>query len=74
MEGSRERLGVEAIDLYQIHWPVPDEEIEEGWSTLAELKERGVVRHIGVSNFNARQLRRAQAIAPVERPCSRRTR
>ena len=66
MEGSRERLGVEAIDLYQIHWPVPDEEIEEGWSTLAELKERGVVRHIGVSNFNARQLRRAQAIAPVE--------
>jgi len=66
VEGSRERLGVEAIDLYQIHWPVPDEEIEEGWSTLAELKERGVVRHIGVSNFNARQLRRAQAIAPVE--------
>jgi aryl-alcohol dehydrogenase-like predicted oxidoreductase len=66
VEGSRERLGVEAIDLYQIHWPVPDEEIEEGWSTLAELKERGMVRHIGVSNFNARQLRRAQAIAPVE--------
>jgi aryl-alcohol dehydrogenase-like predicted oxidoreductase len=66
VEGSRERLGIEAIDLYQIHWPVPDEEIEEGWSTLAELKERGVVRHIGVSNFNAKQLRRAQAIAPVE--------
>jgi diketogulonate reductase-like aldo/keto reductase len=44
VEGSRECLGVEAIDLYQIHWPVPDEEIEEGWSTLAELKERGVVR------------------------------
>jgi aryl-alcohol dehydrogenase-like predicted oxidoreductase len=63
---SLERLGVDAIDLYQIHWPVPDAEIEEGWSTLAELKERGVVRHIGVSNFNAKQLRRAQAIAPVE--------
>ncbi len=44
MEGSRGRLGVEAIDLYQIHWPVPEEEIEEGWSTLVELKERGVVR------------------------------
>jgi hypothetical protein len=44
VEGSRERLGVEAIDFYQIHWPVPEEEIEEGWSTLAELKERGVVR------------------------------
>jgi hypothetical protein len=40
----RERLGVEAIDLYQIHWPVPEEEIEEGWSTLAELKERGAGR------------------------------
>jgi len=66
VEGSLERLGVEAIDLYQIHWPIPDEEIEEGWSTLAELKERGVVRHIGVSNFDVRQLRRAQAIAPVE--------
>ena len=66
VEVTRERLGVETIDLYQIHWPVPEEEIEEGWSTLAELKERGVVRHIGVSNFNARQLRRAQAIAPVE--------
>jgi hypothetical protein len=44
VEGSRERLGVQTIDLYQIYWPVPEEEIEEGWSTLAELKERGVVR------------------------------
>ena len=66
VEGSLERLGAEAIDLYQIHWPIPDQEIEEGWSTLGELKEQGVVRHIGVSNFDARQLRRAQAIAPVE--------
>ena len=64
--GSLGRLGVEAIDLYQIHWPIPDEEIEEGWSTFAELKDEGLVRHIGVSNFNASQLRRAQAIAPVE--------
>ena len=66
VEGSLERLGVDAIDLYQIHWPIPDEEIEEGWSTLAELKEQGLVRHIGVSNFNVEQLRRSQAIAPVE--------
>jgi aryl-alcohol dehydrogenase-like predicted oxidoreductase len=66
VQGSLERLGVEAIDLYQIHWPVPDEEIEEGWATLAELKEQGLVRHIGVSNFDVRQLQRAQAIAPVE--------
>jgi aryl-alcohol dehydrogenase-like predicted oxidoreductase len=66
VEGSLARLGVDAIDLYQIHWPVPDEEIEEGWSTLVELKEQGLVRHIGVSNFSVEQLRRAQAIAPVE--------
>jgi aryl-alcohol dehydrogenase-like predicted oxidoreductase len=63
---SLERLGVEAIDLYQIHWPVPDEDIEEGWSAFAELKEQGLVRHIGVSNFDIEQLRRIQQIAPVE--------
>src|SRR5580700_747635 len=63
---SLERLGVDAIDLYQIHWPVPDEDIEEGWSAFAELKEQGLVRHIGVSNFDAEQLRRIQQIAPVE--------
>jgi aryl-alcohol dehydrogenase-like predicted oxidoreductase len=66
VEGSLERLGVDAIDLYQIHWPIPDDEIEEGWTALAEFKEEGVVRHIGVSNFDVGQLRRAQAIAPVE--------
>ena len=66
LEGSLQRLGVEAIDLYQIHWPSPDGEIEEGWTTFAELKQEGLVRHIGVSNFDIAQLRRAQAIAPVE--------
>jgi aryl-alcohol dehydrogenase-like predicted oxidoreductase len=65
-EASVARLGVGAIDLYQIHWPIPEEDIEEGWSTLAELKEQGLVRHIGVSNFDAAQLRRIQPIAPVE--------
>ena len=65
-EGSLERLGVDAIDLYQIHWPIPDDEVEEGWSTLAELKEEGLVRHIGASNFSVEQLGRAEAIAPVE--------
>jgi aryl-alcohol dehydrogenase-like predicted oxidoreductase len=65
-EQSLKRLGADAIDLYQIHWPVPDEDIEEGWSAMAELKERGLVRHIGVSNFSASQLRRIQSIAPVE--------
>ncbi len=63
---SLERLGVDAIDLYQIHWPIPDADIEEGWATLAELKEQGLVRHIGVSNFSVEQLRRIEQIAPVE--------
>jgi aryl-alcohol dehydrogenase-like predicted oxidoreductase len=65
-EGSLERLGVDAIDLYQVHWPIPDEEVEEGWSALAELKAEGLVRHIGASNFSVEQLERAEAIAPVE--------
>jgi aryl-alcohol dehydrogenase-like predicted oxidoreductase len=63
---SLERLGVDAIDLYQIHWPIPDEDIEEGWSAFAELKEQELVRHIGVSNFDVEQLRRIREIAPVE--------
>jgi aryl-alcohol dehydrogenase-like predicted oxidoreductase len=63
---SLDRLAIDAIDLYQIHWPIPDEDIEEGWATLAELKEQGLVRHIGVSNFDVEQLRRIQQIAPVE--------
>ena len=66
LEGSLTRLGVDAIDLYQIHFPIPDEELEEGWTTLAEVKDEGLVRHIGVSNFTVGQLRRAQEIAPVE--------
>ena len=63
---SLQRLGVDAIDLYQIHWPIPAEDIGEGWAALAELKEQGLVRHIGVSNFDVDQLRRIQQIAPVE--------
>jgi aryl-alcohol dehydrogenase-like predicted oxidoreductase len=63
---SLERLGVDAIDLYQIHWPIPEGDIEEGWAALAELKEQGLVRHIGVSNFSVAQLRQIQQIAPVE--------
>ena len=63
---SLNRLGVDAIDLYQIHWPVPVENIEEGWAALAELREQGLVRHIGVSYFHVDQLRRVQQIAPVE--------
>jgi aryl-alcohol dehydrogenase-like predicted oxidoreductase len=65
-EASLERLGVDAIDLYQIHWPNPVEDIEEGWAALATLKEQGLVRHIGVSNFDVDQMRRIEGIAPVE--------
>jgi aryl-alcohol dehydrogenase-like predicted oxidoreductase len=56
---------VETIDLYQIHWPIPDEDIEEAWTELARLKEQGKVRHIGVSNFDAQQMQRAMRIAPI---------
>ena len=66
IEASLTRLRVDVIDVYQVHWPDPDEDVEEGWSTFAEIKEQGLVRHIGVSNFDVGQLRRAQAIAPVE--------
>ncbi len=65
-EASLKRLRADAIDLYQIHWPNPEPDIEEGWTALAELKEQGLVRHIGVSNFSVAQLRRIGAIAPVE--------
>jgi aryl-alcohol dehydrogenase-like predicted oxidoreductase len=65
-EASLKRLGIDAIDLYQIHWPIPEQDIEEGWAAFAELKQQGLVRHIGVSNFDVEQLRRIQQIAPVE--------
>jgi aryl-alcohol dehydrogenase-like predicted oxidoreductase len=64
-EASLRRLRVDTIDLYQIHWPNPDEDIEEGWSTLASLQWEGKVRHIGVSNFSVAQMQRALAIASI---------
>ncbi len=64
-EQSLRNLNVDVIDLYQIHWPIPEEDIEEGWETLAQLKAEGKVRHIGVSNFNAAQMKRIQPIAPI---------
>jgi len=64
-EASLRRLKTDVIDLYQIHWPEPDEDIEEGWSELAKLKQEGKVRYIGVSNFSVAQMKRAQAIAPI---------
>lgn len=65
VEESLTRLQIDTIDLYQIHWPNPDEEIEEGWATMADLKKEGKVRWIGVSNFSVAQMERAIKIAPI---------
>ncbi len=65
IEDSLRRLDVDVIDLYQIHWPNPDEDIEEGWTVIAELIEEGKVRYGGVSNFSVEQLERVQPIHPV---------
>ena len=64
-EASLKRLGVDAIDLYQIHWPDPDADIEEGWGTLADLVKEGKLRYIGVCNFNVEQLKRIAPIHPI---------
>jgi aryl-alcohol dehydrogenase-like predicted oxidoreductase len=66
VEGSLRRLRVEVLDLCQLHMPVPDEQIEEGWAALAALRDEGKVRHVGVSNFDVAQLRRCEPIAHVE--------
>jgi len=64
-EASLRRLEVEVIDLYQIHWPDPDADIEEAWGVIADLIREGKVRYGGVSNFSVEQLKRVQAIHPV---------
>ncbi len=64
-EDSLRRLKLDRIDLYQMHWPEPDEDVEEGWTAMARLKEEGKVRWIGVSNFNVAQMKRAMKIAPI---------
>jgi aryl-alcohol dehydrogenase-like predicted oxidoreductase len=71
-EDSLRRLRVDAIDLYQMHWPrwqgvaeAASGSVAEAWETLADLKQQGKVRHIGVSNFTVEDLETAEAIAPV---------
>ena len=72
-EASLKRLGIDAIDLYQIHWPAwkgaPESaspgSIEEAVGALARLKDQGKIRHIGVSNFNVQQMQRAEKVAPI---------
>src|SRR6185437_8622866 len=65
LESSLRRLKMDAIDLYQIHWPDPEDQIEEGWETLVKLKQEGKVRNIGVSNFSVAQMERISKIAPI---------
>jgi aryl-alcohol dehydrogenase-like predicted oxidoreductase len=65
VDASLRRLGTDTIDLYQIHWPDPDPEIEEAWETLARIRKQGKVRWIGVSNFTVEQMKRVREIAPI---------
>ncbi len=65
VEASLRRLRTEVIDLYQIHWPNPEEQIEEAWETMSRLVEEGKVRYIGVSNFNVSQMERVRKIYPI---------
>ncbi len=72
-EASLLRLGVDQIDLYQIHWPEPIEDIEEGWGALVDLQREGKVRWIGLSNFSATQMevvRKLGAITSLQPPYS----
>jgi aryl-alcohol dehydrogenase-like predicted oxidoreductase len=64
-EASLRRLGVDVVDLYQMHWPQPEEEIEEGWGAMADLVKAGKVRYLGASNFSAAQMERVQKIHPI---------
>jgi aryl-alcohol dehydrogenase-like predicted oxidoreductase len=65
IENSLRRLQTDYVDLYQIHWPIPDEDIEEGWETVAEIVREGKARYAGVSNFSVDQMRRLQPIHPI---------
>src|SRR5690242_15443650 len=64
-EGSLRRLRLEQIPLYQLHWPDPSVPYAESVGALVALKDEGKIRHIGLSNVDERQLRRAQALTPV---------
>jgi aryl-alcohol dehydrogenase-like predicted oxidoreductase len=65
IEDSLRRLDVDVIDLYQVHWPIPDEDIEEAWTEIAKIAEEGKVRYAGVSNFNVEQMERVMSIHPI---------
>ncbi|GGM58220.1 diketogulonate reductase-like aldo/keto reductase [Halarchaeum rubridurum] len=64
-EASLDRLGTDYLDLYLVHWPNPAVSIRETMDAMASLKERGLVRNVGVSNFSAYQLSCAQHVSDV---------
>jgi len=64
-EASLRRLNVDAIDLYQIHWPIPEEDIEEAWGAIANLVKEGKVRYAGICNANVEQMERLRPIHPI---------
>lgn len=64
-ENSLRRLGVDTIDLYQIHWPLPDEDIEEAFEAMVELQKEGKVRYIAGSNLNVNQMKRLSKIGII---------
>ena len=66
LEASLARLGIDRVDLYQIHRPLPERDLERGWQTLTELRDQGLVRCIGVSNFDVAQLERIAALEPSQ--------
>ena len=65
-EASLKRLGIDRIDLYQLHWPDPDVPVEETWEAMVGLVDQGLVRHIGVSNFDQGLIERCEAIRHVD--------
>ena len=65
-EGSLERLGIERIDLYQLHWPDGRAPLDETWEAMAALVDDGLVRWIGVSNYDREEIERCQAIRHVD--------
>lgn len=65
-EASLKRLGMDTIDLYQIHWPIPEQQIEAAWETLHRLKEEGKIRFAGVCNFSVSQLKRIQHLGTID--------
>jgi aryl-alcohol dehydrogenase-like predicted oxidoreductase len=65
IRGSLSRLETDHVDLYQVHWPDDRIPVEETWGAMAELVQEGLVRHVGVSNFDRELIERCLPIHPV---------